>query len=270
MAADVSDSRTLPRPAPRRRNSHPRSRFISRLPAAFFFIAISAVLPLNFAPLAHASRKSGPPVLRWDESQPGCTFSKTEDGKYSYAIWSGDVGVIMAVDAREVQIIRHRIEPLFGVLISIRYRGDSGLDLATDGITLQFMKHFKVVQPAIDPDGYTEKIQADANNLDEETRRLLEKHPEKKETREAREQDYEKSITELIEFLARHSLRPMRLDRAHPEATGWIFFNTANKWLGGWKAQEEFVLRLPLDGKIFEFPFRLPPMPGELLLRKRD
>jgi hypothetical protein len=88
--------------------------------------------------------------------------------------------------------------------------------------------------------------------------------------REAREQDYQKSITELIEFLTRNSLRPLRLDRAKPEVSGWIFFNTANKWLGGWKAQEDFVLRVPVNGKIFEFPFRLPPRPGELLLRKRE
>jgi hypothetical protein len=246
---------------------------ISRRAAAAILIVVPllVITPVVFAaPATGTADKHGPPVLRWDDSQPGCTFSKTEDGKYSYAIWSGDVGVIMAVDAREVQIIRHRIEPIFGLLLTIRYRGDSGLDLATNGITLQFMKHFKIVQPALDPDGYTEKIQADADNIDDETRRIDERHPEKKESREAREQDYQKSITELIEFLAKHSLRPERLDRAHPEATGWVFFNTANKWLGGWKAQEDFVLRVPLDGKIFEFPFKLPPQPGELLLRKRE
>jgi hypothetical protein len=216
------------------------------------------------------AKKDSIPILRWSGSQPGCTFSRTEDGKYSYAIWSGDVGVIMAVDARELQIIRRRIEPIFGVLLTIQYRGDAGLDLATDGITLQFMKHFKVIQPALNPDDYTAKIQSDADNIDEETRRIIDKHPEQKPTREAREQDYQKSITELTEFLAKHSLRAERIDRAHPEASGWVFFNTANKWLGGWKAQEEFVLRLPLDGKIFEFPFKLPPEPGELLLQKRE
>src|SRR5208283_2765418 len=54
-------------------------------------------------------------------------------------------------------------------------------------------------------------------------------------------------------------LRAAHLDRGNPEAVGWVFFNTDNKWLGGWKAQEEFVLRVPLEGKVFEFPFRLPP-----------
>jgi soluble cytochrome b562 len=217
-----------------------------------------------------SKKKSGPPVVRWSESQPGCTFSTTEDGKYSYGLWSGDVGIVLAVDAREVQIIRHRIEPIFGVLLTIRYRGNDGLDVSTDAITLQFMKHFKVVQTSLDTDDYTEKIQADADALDDETRRIVEKRPEQKQAREARLQDYQKSVSELIEFLGKHSLRTTHLDHGNPEASGWVFFNTANKWIGGWKAQEEFILRLPLDGKVFEFPFKLPPKAGELLLRKRE
>ena len=59
-------------------------------------------------------------------------------------------------------------------------------------------------------------------------------------------------------------------DAGNQEAAGWVFFNTDNKWLGHWKTQEEFVLRLPLDGKIFEFPFKLPPKAGDLVLRKRE
>ncbi len=213
---------------------------------------------------------SQPLTVRWSEQQPGCTFSRGDAGKYSYGLWSGDVGVILAVDAREVQLIRHRIEPIFGVLITIRYRGAASLDPNGDGITLQFMKHFKVVQTSLDPDDYTQKIQADADALDDETRRQVAKHPEKKQALEARLQDYQKSVSELIEFLGRNSLRPAHLDRAHPEASGWVFFDTKNKWLGGWKAQEEFVLRLPLDGKVYEFPFKLPPEKGELLLQKRQ
>jgi hypothetical protein len=211
-----------------------------------------------------------PPTVRWSEEQPGCTFSRGDDGKYRYGLWSGDVGVVLAVDAREVQIIRHRVEPIFGVLLTIRYRGASSLDARPDEITLQFIKHFKVRQTALDPDGYTQKIQSDADALDDETRRAVEKHPEKKQILEARLQDYQKSVNELIEFLSKNSLRPAHLDRAHPEASGWAFFNTKSKWLGGWKSQEEFVLRLPLDGKIFEFPFKLPPEKGELLLQKRE
>jgi hypothetical protein len=216
-----------------------------------------------------ASAKPQPPAVRWNEQHPGCTFSRGDDGKYRYGLWSGDVGIILAVDAREVQIIQHRIEPIFGVLLTIRYRGSGGLDASPEGATLQFMKHFKVVEPALDPDDYAEKIQADADALDDETRRAVAKHPEEKQVRDARLQEYQKSIDELIEFLGTKSLHAAHLDPAAPEVSGWVFFNTKSKWLGGWKAQEEFILRLPLDGKIFEFPFKLPPEKGELLLQKR-
>jgi hypothetical protein len=210
-----------------------------------------------------------PPTVRWSEQQPGCTFSRGDDGKYRYGLWSGDVGIVLAVDAREVQLIRHRIEPIFGVLLEIHYRGADQFDAGPNRITLQFMKHFKVLQSSLDPDDYIQKIQADADMRDDETRREIAKHPEQKEAREKRLQDYQKSVSEMIEFLGRNSLRPAHLDKANSEVSGWVFFNTNNKWLGGWKAQEEFILRVPLDGKIFEFPFKLPPEKGELLLQKR-
>ena len=73
----------------------------------------------------------------------------------------------------------------------------------------------------------------------------------------ARLQDYQKSVNELIEFLSRNALRTAHLDRANPKAS-WLGFLQHQRQVGGWKSQEEFVLRLPLDGKIFEFPFKLP------------
>ena len=27
------------------------------------------------------------PGVTWDESHPGCTFSRTDDGKYHYGMW---------------------------------------------------------------------------------------------------------------------------------------------------------------------------------------
>ena len=215
-------------------------------------------------------RKPQLPAVRWSEEQSGCTFSRGDDGKYRYGLWSGDVGIIVAVDARELQIIPHRNWPFFGVFLTIRYRGASSLDASPEGITLQFMNHFKVVQPALDPDGFSEKIQNDADALDDQTRRAVVRHPGKKQALEARLQYYQKSADEMIEFLGRNSLRPAHLDRAHPEVSGWAYFNTDTKWLRRWKAQEELVLRFPLDGKVFEFHFKLPPEKGELLLQKRE
>jgi hypothetical protein len=216
------------------------------------------------------SKDSSSTVIRWSETQPGCTFSRGDDGKYRYGLWSGDIGIILAVDARELQVIRHRIEPILGVLLTVRYRGNGSLDESPDGITLEFLKHFKVVQLSLDPDAYTQKIQADADALDDETRRAIAKHPEQKQVRLSGLQEYQKSVNELIEFLNTNSLRPAHLDQAASEIHGWVFFNTDTKWLGDWKSQEEFLLRFPFGGKVFEFPFKLPPEPGELLLRKRQ
>lgn len=248
-----------------------------RLGLQFVCAGVICCSPTFTSPL-HASaskenkdkRRPEPLAVRWSEEQPGCTFSRGDDGKYRYGLWSGDVGIILAVDARELQIIPHRNWPFFGALLTIRYRGAGSLDASPDAITLRFMNHFKVVQPSLDPDAFSQKIQSDADALDDETRRAVAKHPEKKQAREARLQNYQKSANEMIEFLSRNSLRPAHLDRAHPEVSGWVYFNTKTKWLGSWKSQEDMVLRLPLDGKVFEFPFKLPPKKGELLLQKRE
>src|SRR5258706_12713040 len=130
----------------------------------------------------------------------------------------------LSVDARRVQLARHRLGPISGVLLEIPYRTPASLDVTADGITLQFMKHFKVVQTSLDPDDYTRKIQADADTLDDETRREVAKHPEKKQVREGRLQNYQKSVRELINFLGGKNLRPAHLNRRNPELGGRGFF----------------------------------------------
>jgi hypothetical protein len=223
-------------------------------------------------PIHHSNptKATAPSTIRWDEQHPGCTFSRGTDGKYHYGLWAGDIGVVLAVDARELQIIRHRIEPILAAQLTIRYRGPDSLDAGPDAVTLQFVKHFKVIQPALDPDDYIRKVQADADAFDAETRRALAKHPTEKQAREAQLQEYQKSVSEWIEFLAKNAFRTAHLDRANPEAGGWVFFDTQSKWLGRWKSQEEFLLRLPVGAVVFEFPFKLPPEKGEFLLQKRQ
>ena len=83
-------------------------------------------------------------------------------------------------------------------------------------------------------------------------------------------QTFQKDSAELLEFLSRNTLKPSRLDSANREAAGWVLFSTDSKWISHWKKQEDFVLRVPVAGKIFEFPFKLPPKQGELLLRQRE
>jgi hypothetical protein len=81
---------------------------------------------------------------------------------------------------------------------------------------------------------------------------------------------FQKDAAQLLDFVSKNSLRAARLSPANPETNGWVLFSTHSKWISGWKKQEEFILRVPLAGKIFEFPFRLPPKEGELILRRRE
>jgi hypothetical protein len=213
---------------------------------------------------------ASPPAVRWDETRPGCTFSRSEDGKYRYGLWAGDVGITVAVDSQELEKVRRRHESFFSVWLSVRDRGQSTLDVNPEKISLEFTSHFKVIQNALNPDGFSARVQEDADELDHQTAREIEKHPEQKAAKEAYVRAFQKDSAELLEFVSKNSLRAAHLDAGNPEVSGWILFSTKNKWIGGWKKREEFILRFPLDGKIYEFPFKLPPKEGELILRHRD
>lgn len=215
------------------------------------------------------SEKTKVPAVRWDEQTPGCTFSRGADGKFRYGLWWSDIGITMAIDEQELEKVHRRHEPFFAVLLSVRYRGQAPLDLGVQNISLEFVKHFQVVQTALDPDGFSQKVQNDADALDHQTAREIEKNPEKKEEKETYLRAFLKDSAELQEFVGKNSLRATRLDPGNPETSGWVLFSTKSKWIAGWKKQEEFVLRVPLNGKMFEFPFKLPPKPGEVILRKR-
>lgn len=132
------------------------------------------------------------------------------------------------------------------------------------------MKHFKVVQTSLDPDDFAQKVQNDADELDHQTAREVEKHPEQKEEKEGYVRAFLKDSAELQEFVGKNSLRATRLGPGNPETSGWVLFSTDSKWINGWKKQEEFILRVPIGGKVFEFPFKLPHKPGEVMLRRRE
>ena len=151
------------------------------------------------------------PAVRWDEQRPGCTFSRGDDGKFRYGMWYEDVGITLAVDSQELEKVHRRHEPFFGVLLDVRYRGPGSLDLATDNISIEFLKHFQVMLTSLDPDSFSEKVQTDADELDHETAREVEKHPEKKEEKEAYVRAFLKDSAELQEFVGKNSLRPTRL-----------------------------------------------------------
>jgi hypothetical protein len=239
--------------------------------APLLSLLLLAAIPGRSAPPHDTNNdKKKIPAVRWDESNPGCTFSRSEDGKYRYGMWYEDVGITLAVDSQEVEKVHRRHEPFFAVLLDVRYRGQRSLDLATNNISLEFVKHFQVVKTSIDPDDFSQKVQNDADELDHETAREVEKHPEKKEVKEGYLRAFLKDSAELQEFVGKNSLRPTRLGPGNSETSGWVLFSTESKWIGGWKKQEEFILRVPIEGKLFEFPFKLPPKPGEVMLRKRE
>ncbi|MFZ0806957.1 MAG: hypothetical protein WAN03_12265 [Candidatus Sulfotelmatobacter sp.] len=242
--------------------------------AAVRIIAVTLIaliaLTIVFSSISTAKTKSKIPAVRWDEQNPGCTFSRSDDGLYHYGMWSGDVGIILSIDAQELEKVHRRHEPFFSALLEVRYRGMGRLDFDSGNISLEFVKHYHVIQTALDPDGFSQKIQDDADALDHETGREIEKHPEKKESKEVFARTFQKESAELQEFVSKDSLRPAKLNAGNPIIRGWVLFGVTSKWIGGWKKPEELILRVPADGKIFEFPFTLPPKPGEVILRKRD
>src|SRR5215469_12592037 len=214
--------------------------------------AIQPNIRLLYAAPDHEKTKI--PAVRWDEATPGCTFSRGDDGKYRYGLWSGDVGVTLAIDSQELEKVHHRHEPFFGVLLSVRYRGPAALEFDSGGISLEFVKHFQTIQPALDPDEFAEKVQNDADEMDHQTAREVEKHPEKKDAEEAYVRTFQKETAELLEFVGKNSLRPAHLDPGNPEVSGWVLFSTSSKWIGGWKKPEKFILRVPIQERVFEFP----------------
>jgi hypothetical protein len=209
------------------------------------------------------------PAARWDEQTPGCTFSQGPDGKLRYGMSLADVAMVVAVDAQELEKVHRRHEPFFAVLLEMRNRGGQVLEVKPDKITLEFVQHFQVEQPALDPDDFSQKIQNDADALNDQAAREVKKSPEKKGEKETFVRAYLKDSAELQEFVGKNSLRTTQLDAANPETSGWVLFSTKSKWIGGWKKQEDMILRVPLGGKIYEFPFTLPPKAGQVLLRKR-
>ncbi len=229
-------------------------------------ILIAVVLPRR---LPAFSKEDATPALRWAESQPGCTFSRDRDGKYRYALWTPDYGVILAVDSQELQLVHKRVKPFFAVHLTVRYRGKDTLRVDPQKATLEFVKHFKLLQSALEPEEFAQQAQADADEIEHQTQREIEKHPERREDREKYVQAYQKELAEFLDFLARRTLHPVQLDTSQTEVSGWVLFSAKNKWLGGWKRPEEFLLRLPLGDRVVEFPFALPPQQGDLILRQR-
>jgi hypothetical protein len=210
-----------------------------------------------------------PPTLRWTEGEPGCTFSADDDGRYRYGLWTNDFGIVLAIDSQELQKAGRRTEPVFTVLLTLRYRGKDSLSLDPRAITLQFVTHSGDLHPALDPGELAARFRTDSDQFAKATEHDIRKHPGKKEELESALEEHQKNISDMLAFLDTRSLPTLRLDSAHADASGWVYFRASSKWIGDWKKQEEFLVRIPLADQLIEFPFALPPSAGDLLLRRR-
>lgn len=231
----------------------------------FFFCAL-----LLISLSASAKKKDTLPVVRWSDQTPGCTLDRGDDGFYRWGLWTSDLGITLTVDSQELVKVTKRIERPILLRLTFKYRGTSSIDVTTNNMSLEFVRHSKVVQTSLDPDDFAARMQADAQTLEDNTERKLKKHPDEPTDKQTPVQSYLAVSTEFQDFLNKNALRETKLDSGNNEVTGWVLFSTKNKWIGEWKKQEEFILRIPFPDRVFEFPFNLPPSEGDLILRRRD
>ena len=220
------------------------------------------------ASLGHARKKQLPGV-RWAAGAPGCEFQRGDDGRYRWKMAGDDLDITLVMDSQELAKTPHRLYHGLAVYLSVTYTGKGKLEFPAD-LRLEFVRHHNLVEGFEDPGELSTKMQNDVDTLVFDTEREIKKHPEKAEEKTARAREYEKEVSEFIEFLSTQSLQPAILTPGNPEVHGWVFFSTRNKWVGPWKSREDFVLRVLMKDKIWEFPFSLPPTEGDLILRKRD
>jgi hypothetical protein len=231
--------------------------------------SLLATLLVSTAGAIPSHDKPTVPISRWTEGLPGCTFSADDDGRYRYGLWTNDFGIVLAVDSQELQKASRHTEPILTLNLTLRYRGKDFLSLDPGTITLEFVSHSRDLHSALNPVELAARFKEDSKRFTEATERNIEKHPGKKAGLESALQEHQKNIAEMLTFFDARSLRTLRLDPAHSEVAGWVYFSASSKWIGGWKKQEEFILRIPLADQVIEFPFALPPSEGDLLLRRR-
>lgn len=218
-----------------------------------------------------AAKNPSAPVVRWTADGPNCTVRHSDDGRTYYGMSSSNFEVTLAVDGKELEKIPHRAMPMLAVLISFRYKGGPVLEVRQRRMALEFVNHRQVVHSSLEPEAIVQHLQENVDNLtDQVERHDVKKHPEQKEEKEAELQARLKDYTEMMDFISTQSLRYAVLNRTKPSISGWVFFDTKDRWIGPLHKPEQFVLRVPLQDMILEFPFSLPPKDGELELRRRS
>jgi hypothetical protein len=217
-----------------------------------------------------AASKQAIPAIRWTEKAANCTFRDADDGHTYYGLASGDFEVTLAVDRQELEKIPHRAKPMLGVFLTFHYKGNDKFEVQQNRFVIEYSKHSQIVKGSLDPDDILKRLQENVDDLtDEVERHDVKKHPELKEQKETELQARLKDYTEMMDFISTRALKRVSLDASNSTASGWVFFSTKDKWIGSWGKPEEFVLRLPVENLIVEFPFSLPPKGAKVELRKR-
>jgi hypothetical protein len=214
-----------------------------------------------------AKKKPEIATVRWTAGAPGCTFERGDDGRFRWTMSDKDLDVTLLVDSQELTKSRRRFYGVFGLYTSVTYKGQSDFDYPAD-LRLTFLRHHEVTEGYLDPADLQNRLQNDLDTLVFDTEHQIKKNPAVKEQKTAYLQQYEKEGAEFIEFLTSQYLEPVKLNPGNPEAHGWVFFSTSNKWIGPWKEHEDFLLEVRMKDKAWQFSFSLPPSPDDLILRK--
>jgi len=209
------------------------------------------------------------PAVRWTAGAPGCDFQRGDDGRYRWQMAGDDLNLTLLVDSQELSKSRRRFYHVLGVYLSVTYTGQNRFEFPAD-LRLDFLRHHDIRESYLDPTQFSTRLQNDVDTLVFETERKIKKNPATSEQKTASLREYQKEVAEFIEFLSAQSLQPATLTPGNPEAHGWVFFSTSNKWIGPWKNHEDFMLGVWMKDKVWEFPFSLPPSEGDVILRKRE
>jgi hypothetical protein len=235
---------------------------LSRRSLSLVFCVLLSAFP------CHAKKKQLPAV-RWKAGAPGCEFQRTDDGHARWRMTGDDLDITLLMDSQELAKSRRRLYKPLGVFMSVTYTGKGKFDFPAD-LRMEFVRHLNVNEGYLDPTEFSTRMQNDVDTKVFDTEREIKKKPETAEAKTDRAREYQKQVVEFIEFLSTQSLQPAILNPGNPEVHGWVFFGTKNKWLGSWKEREDFILRVWMKDRVWEFPFSMPPAEGELILRKRD
>jgi hypothetical protein len=218
--------------------------------------------------ISHAFKKQLPTVM-WTSGAPGCTFERGDDGRYRWTMAANDLSITLLVDSQELTKSRRRLYHLLGMYVSATYTGPAKVEFPAD-VRIDFVRHHDFIEAYEDPGQLSRRLQNDVDTKIFQTERQIKKDPTISGEKTALLREYQKEAAEFIEFLSTQGLDPetVMLSPGNPEAHGWVFFSTSNKWIGPWKEREDFILSVWMKDKVWQFPFSLPPTPGDLILRK--